>query len=49
MAKKCFEFHIHCRHQESIDELRMLYDMKERKIIKQQQTYKAFREKLSVS
>ncbi|KAJ9546237.1 hypothetical protein OSB04_025944 [Centaurea solstitialis] len=35
------------RHQESIDELRMLYDEKERKIKKQQQTYKAFREKLS--
>ncbi|KAL4557168.1 hypothetical protein LXL04_035340 [Taraxacum kok-saghyz] len=35
------------RHHESIDELRMLHDKKERKIIKQQQTYKAFREKLS--
>lgn len=35
------------RHQESIEELRMLYNKKERKIIKQQQTYKAFREKLS--
>lgn len=35
------------RHQESIDELRMLYDEKERKIKKQQQTYKAFRDKLS--
>ncbi|XP_071732184.1 structural maintenance of chromosomes protein 6B-like [Rutidosis leptorrhynchoides] len=35
------------RHQESIEELRLLYDKKERKIIKQQQTYKAFREKLS--
>ncbi|PWA74708.1 sulfate transporter 3,4 [Artemisia annua] len=35
------------RHQESIDELRMIYNKKERKILKQQQTYKAFREKLS--
>nr|GEU95931.1 structural maintenance of chromosomes protein 6B-like isoform X1 [Tanacetum cinerariifolium] len=35
------------RHQESIDELRMIYEKKERKILKQQQTYKAFREKLS--
>lgn len=35
------------RHQESIEELRMLHDKKARKILKQQQTYKAFREKLS--
>ncbi|KAL8233115.1 hypothetical protein R6Q57_002893 [Mikania cordata] len=35
------------RHQESIDDLRMMYDKKERKIKKQRQTYKAFRDKLS--
>ncbi|PWA72766.1 P-loop containing nucleoside triphosphate hydrolases superfamily protein [Artemisia annua] len=35
------------RHQESIDELRIIYEKKERKILKQQQTYKAFKEKLS--
>ncbi|KAI3705916.1 hypothetical protein L1987_76165 [Smallanthus sonchifolius] len=35
------------RHTESIDELRMLYDKKERKIKKQRRTYKAFRDKLS--
>ncbi|KAL7582405.1 hypothetical protein Lser_V15G43696 [Lactuca serriola] len=35
------------RHQESIDELRMMHDKKQRKIIKQQKTYKAFRDKLS--
>ncbi|XP_076932337.1 structural maintenance of chromosomes protein 6B-like [Bidens hawaiensis] len=35
------------RHQESIDELRMLYDKKERKIKKHRETYKAFRDKLS--
>lgn len=37
------------RHQESIDELRMMHDKKQRKIIKQQKTYKAFRDKLSVT
>ncbi|KAJ7949553.1 Structural maintenance of chromosomes protein 6 [Quillaja saponaria] len=31
---------------ESIDNLRMLYEKKERKILKRQQTYRAFREKL---
>nr|XP_043614248.1 structural maintenance of chromosomes protein 6B [Erigeron canadensis] len=35
------------RHHESIDELRVLYDKKERKVIKQQKTYEAFREKLA--
>ncbi|KAM7499521.1 hypothetical protein LguiA_023935 [Lonicera macranthoides] len=35
------------RYPESIDDLRMFYDKKERKILRKQQTYKAFREKLS--
>ncbi|VFQ63095.1 unnamed protein product [Cuscuta campestris] len=35
------------RHSESIDDLRTLYENKERMIFKRQQTYKAFREKLS--
>ncbi|KAH0768561.1 hypothetical protein KY285_004432 [Solanum tuberosum] len=34
------------RHPESIEDLRMLYNKKERKILRKQQTYKAFREKL---
>ncbi|XP_060213063.1 structural maintenance of chromosomes protein 6B-like isoform X2 [Lycium barbarum] len=34
------------RHPESIEDLRMLYDKIERKILRKQQTYKAFREKL---
>ncbi|CAH9068477.1 unnamed protein product [Cuscuta europaea] len=34
------------RHSESIDDLRVLYENKERKIFKRQQTYKALREKL---
>ncbi|XP_044506156.1 structural maintenance of chromosomes protein 6B [Mangifera indica] len=34
------------RHSESIEDLRMLYEKKERKISRKQQTYKAFREKL---
>ena len=38
-----------CRYTESIDDLRMLYEKKERKILRKQQTYKAFREKLNVS
>lgn len=37
------------RHPESIDDLRVLYENKERKIFKKQQTYKAFRDKLAVS
>ncbi|KAM0053457.1 putative structural maintenance of chromosomes protein [Helianthus debilis subsp. tardiflorus] len=35
------------RHVESIDELRMQYNKNERKIKKQRETYKAFRDKLS--
>ncbi|XP_052174128.1 structural maintenance of chromosomes protein 6B-like isoform X2 [Diospyros lotus] len=35
------------RYTESIDDLRMLYEKKERKILRKQQTYKAFREKLN--
>ncbi|VFQ68810.1 unnamed protein product [Cuscuta campestris] len=35
------------RHSESIDDLRTLHENKERMIFKRQQTYKAFREKLS--
>ncbi|GLT83987.1 hypothetical protein SLE2022_022470 [Rubroshorea leprosula] len=35
------------RYSESIDDLRMLYEEKERKILRKQQTYKAFREKLN--
>ncbi|KAK9075200.1 hypothetical protein SSX86_003521 [Deinandra increscens subsp. villosa] len=35
------------RHQESIEDLRIMFDKKERKIKKQRQTYKAFRDKLS--
>ncbi|CAK9135142.1 unnamed protein product [Ilex paraguariensis] len=35
------------RYPEPIDDLRMLYEKKERKILRKQQTYKAFREKLS--
>nr|GLL39382.1 structural maintenance of chromosomes protein 6B-like [Ipomoea trifida] len=35
------------RHPESIDDLRVLYENKERKIFKKQQTYKAFRDKLA--
>lgn len=35
------------RHPESIEDLRLLYNKKERKILRKQQTYKAFREKLS--
>ncbi|XAR56052.1 hypothetical protein NMG60_11036347 [Bertholletia excelsa] len=35
------------RYAESIDDLRMLYNKKERKILRKQQTYKAFREKLN--
>lgn len=38
-----------CRYSESIDDLRMLYEKKERKISKKKKTYKAFREKLHVS
>ena len=38
-----------CRYSESIDDLRMLYEKKERKISKKRKTYKAFREKLHVS
>ncbi|KAJ8542030.1 hypothetical protein K7X08_016896 [Anisodus acutangulus] len=34
------------RHPESIEDLRMMYNKKERKILRKQQTYKAFREKL---
>ncbi|MCD7450413.1 Structural maintenance of chromosomes protein 6A, partial [Datura stramonium] len=34
------------RHPEPIEDLRMLYNKKERKILRKQQTYKAFREKL---
>ncbi|XP_075083843.1 structural maintenance of chromosomes protein 6B [Nicotiana tabacum] len=34
------------RHPESIEDLRMLYNKKERKILRKQQMYKAFREKL---
>ncbi|XP_059666932.1 structural maintenance of chromosomes protein 6B [Cornus florida] len=34
------------RYSESIDDLRMLYEKKERKILRRRQTYKAFREKL---
>ncbi|KAK4570872.1 hypothetical protein RGQ29_029649 [Quercus rubra] len=34
------------RYSESIDDLRMLYEKKERKISKKRKTYKAFREKL---
>ncbi|XP_047326989.1 structural maintenance of chromosomes protein 6B [Impatiens glandulifera] len=34
------------RCSESIEDLRMLYEKKERKILRKQQTYKAFREKL---
>ncbi|KAM3281888.1 structural maintenance of chromosomes protein 6B [Capsicum chacoense] len=34
------------RHPESIEDLRMLYNKKECKILRKQQTYKAFREKL---
>lgn len=37
-----------CRYSESIDDLRMLYEKKERKIIKRQQVYKALRLKLHV-
>uniref|UniRef100_A0A7N0REW4 RecF/RecN/SMC N-terminal domain-containing protein n=1 Tax=Kalanchoe fedtschenkoi TaxID=63787 RepID=A0A7N0REW4_KALFE len=36
------------RHSESIEDLRMLYSKKERKITRKQQTYAAFREKLNV-
>lgn len=35
------------RYAESIDDLRMLYDKKQRKILKKQITYEAFREKLN--
>lgn len=35
------------RYEESIDDLRVLYEKKERKIFKKQQTYKGFREKLT--
>ncbi|XP_019154834.1 PREDICTED: structural maintenance of chromosomes protein 6B-like [Ipomoea nil] len=35
------------RHPESIDDLRVLYENKKRKIFKKQQTYKAFRDKLA--
>ena len=38
-----------CRYEESIDDLRVMYERKERKIKRKQETYKAFREKLSVS
>ncbi|CAN4097243.1 unnamed protein product [Withania somnifera] len=34
------------RHPESIEDLRLLYNKKERKILRKQQIYKAFREKL---
>ncbi|KAL7001725.1 Structural maintenance of chromosomes protein 6B [Sarracenia purpurea var. burkii] len=35
------------RYSESVEDLRMLYEKKERKILRRQQTYKAFREKLN--
>ncbi|KAK9292001.1 hypothetical protein L1049_019954 [Liquidambar formosana] len=35
------------KYSDSIDDLRMLYEKKERKILRKQQTYKAFREKLN--
>ena len=37
-----------CRYTESIDDLRALYDKKERKILTKRQTYAALREKLNV-
>ncbi|RVW39339.1 Structural maintenance of chromosomes protein 6B [Vitis vinifera] len=37
------------RYAEPIEDLRMIYDKKERRILRKQQTYEAFREKLNVS
>lgn len=43
-------FFFNCnRHSDSIDDLRMFYQKKERKILRKQQTYRAFREKLKVN
>lgn len=40
---------VHLRCSESLEDLRMMYEKKERTIIRKQQTYKSFREKLDVS
>ena len=48
---KC-QFHIGgllCRYAEPIEDLRMIYEKKEYTILRKQQTYEAFREKLNVS
>ncbi|KAK1369754.1 hypothetical protein POM88_035846 [Heracleum sosnowskyi] len=47
----CCEFSGYCRlcdtsAEESIDDLRMMHDKKERKILRKQKTYKMFRQKL---
>lgn len=44
-----FTFFVLGRHTDSIDDLRELYDQKERKIKRKRIMYETFREKLSVS
>ena len=46
------QFHVRgslCRYAEPIEDLRMMYDKKERRILRKQQTYEGFGEKLNVS
>lgn len=45
----CFNFRGLCRYAEPIEDLRMIYDKKQRRILRKQQTYEAFRDKLNVS